>query len=727
MTRDVAGYTVPDLDDPYAVAATGGDLEVLAATGGQARVEGDKRTLAAAVAHTDDTVSAVSAIDAGLARRVGEMVAEVDLTDAQGARLIDTTASEVLLGTNYATNPAGGNDGGWVSAATASYEATWETATSRRRIATSRPRRVRNISGTSSLIGALGWVGSHSTGTPIPASLIGREITAGCYVRDDGTVPARAQVAVSFYVDGSWQSYQYSPYEDIDPLTWTPQTMRVTPPARATHIRLYPRLATRSGEAAPLGCLSWFDSAWFGPDVYFDGGMAPGGGRSTRWTGPAHQSRSEAFLPPPSLTRTAADDRYKRPAIAPAFHRQSFVLRRGGRIGTGGLGAVAFRWDHWPDYAYDGLIDAHLEYGIPWSWAHYSQQRNPALARDQDGHDTTWTTIQRSALEHGAEMWCHGRTHSDQTTYEGRYDEAVTAKAELQASLPACAIEGFVIPGVGGTNWGGFNLTGSPENWLRTDVGRLIAEHYAVCTGHMGGMFRPLIGEPSNGLAHYTIERAGASTVISNIRHARNRRLGVCMMLHPRTVMQGGIGLSGYRQVLEFVAAERDAGNLAVLTMGGLLMADTSTDWRDDLITYGRFEGWRWDSGWTSTDWSGLTGADLPGLTADDVVASTSTAGASLSQSVNLSTVGHFAGGMRELIVPVWATGSGPRQGVRVRVNGSVIDRTFYVDHTLSSPGRRVIRVPHMLDGRRDSHEVEIIKAESGGRLYVHGVQLAAI
>ncbi len=156
-----------------------------------------------------------------------------------------------------------------------------------------------------------------------------------------------------------------------------------------------------------------------------------------------------------------------------------FAARRGGTIGTDNTAVGALRWDH-DTSKMSALAGVHLETGVPNSWAHYSQQRD--LNPEENGR--SWGSIQNFATRYGFEPWSHGATHGDQTTQAGYVLETVGARAELETNMPACVVEGFTIPGVGGTRWGGFDGK-QLSDYTDLPVGRLVLDTYGCSMGRL--------------------------------------------------------------------------------------------------------------------------------------------------------------------------------------------------------------------------------------------------
>jgi hypothetical protein len=247
--------------------------------------------------------------------------------------------------------------------------------------------------------------------------------------------------------------------------------------------------------------------------------------------------------------------------------------RRGGRKKTGGVGAVAFRFDHgllnYRDYIRGPLLAA----GIVGSLALCSRQW-----AELENAGVTAADVNAWVAAGEVEIWNHSATHADASTYEALTDTIVAGLAELRAQLPAAVIDGFVIPGVGGgTNLGGLNGGTTPENFFGTDAGRLILEHHAVSTGAYPLTDRRILdGRVRQGMGHQTIDTLTATGVIDRIKLAQAEKSGLQIMLHPSTITTGTLTVAGFQEVLDYVVAERAAGRLKVYSPYDLLLADAT-------------------------------------------------------------------------------------------------------------------------------------------------------
>lgn len=402
-----------------------------------------------------------------------------------------------------------------------------------------------------------------------------------------------------------------------------------------------------------------------------------------------------------------------------------FAARRGGSVGIGNVGAVAFRFDH-DTTSIGTLARVHRETGVPASWAHFSRQRE--LQREKNNR--SWGSLQNYATRYGFEPWSHGATHGDQSTQAGYRLETVVARAELEAYMPACVVEGFTIPGVGGSRWDGFDgkqLT----DYTEKAVGRLVLEHYGCSMGRLSDTdgFWPLDGQVKLGMRRFDIEQLDYYQVRDKIEEAQDRRMGLAMMLHPKRIGYDSrfMSVRHYTSLVRWIANQRDAGKLASLTVSGLAVADSSHSRRLDLITNGDFtEG---DDAYNRTGWSGRDGNwRVRGRESQGISSAMSTRNernATLRQTVDVPEA--VRGGTFTLSLDTWAsptTGDRPVT-VRIYLNDGHVDRRFKVLPGRSKP--RKITVSHVLDRRLSEYKLGIdVPDPEGGTLYVDNVKLQA-
>lgn len=239
-----------------------------------------------------------------------------------------------------------------------------------------------------------------------------------------------------------------------------------------------------------------------------------------------------------------------------------------GTISTGGKAAVALRFDHGLanfNTKIRPLLEARdLPYCLALSSRHWDASENSGV---------TPAMVDSWPL---AEVWNHGAgNHQDANDLAGLTDMIVTGKSELQAQLPNKTIWGFIPPGVGGTNYGGFNGGDSPEAFYGTLAGQLILENHAVSSGAFPGTaYRPLDGEVRQGMSHAGLETRTVSSLQSLVNTAIADKTGLQLMTHPSRLDEAGYHTTAdLTQMLDYIVAKRDAGELVVLSPYEMLVA----------------------------------------------------------------------------------------------------------------------------------------------------------
>lgn len=329
-----------------------------------------------------------------------------------------------------------------------------------------------------------------------------------------------------------------------------------------------------------------------------------------------------------------------------AVLQDEFTRRRGGKIGTRGKAVIALRFDD----PINGLINSGVatelsNLGIPASAAHCSGSftATDLIALSNLG---TWTTVRDWALKQGMEVWHHGGNHIDASGTSALTGQIVASLATLKTSLPALEVNKWMQPGVGGTNYDGFAFTDKAELFYEHTAGKLIASVHAVSSGQMPGLLRQLDGKPRNGLLHTMVDApAKLAAVYDHIDAAIEEGAGLCIMLHPNNLDKAGdySTTTAYKALLTQLATLRDQGKIEILTVSGLLCADSDSDKWTQIIRDGVFANgltkWLGTSGWTAT--GGVA----------------STAGTTLlAQSQSMLRHGWMRGGTMQLRAEVRAT-----------------------------------------------------------------------
>ena len=311
-----------------------------------------------------------------------------------------------------------------------------------------------------------------------------------------------------------------------------------------------------------------------------------------------------------------------------------FRSRRGGTIGTAGKGVVALRFDHHLAPFRTKVLPLLQKHGLPWA-----QAINPAnLGTGND--DMTMAEIQTMCLETGGEVWNHGRNHGDASTVNAGRREIVQSLNELQAGLPALAIEGFMPPGVAAPGYMGASGFVTPEQWATVLGGMIMANHAAV-SGYAGGWYRTLDGHIDVGASHRTMDNAQEYHWTQSIEDAAALGMGVTFMVHPNYLDKPGyMTTATLAAALGRIAQARDEGRIEVLTPSALLLADVSSGYRRNLLRTGGdvAAGWSETVNLVNPDQRGAVHevvADLTG-TGDATLTVTEGTRLALSQTVTL-------------------------------------------------------------------------------------------
>ena len=250
---------------------------------------------------------------------------------------------------------------------------------------------------------------------------------------------------------------------------------------------------------------------------------------------------------------------------------EDWSRRRGGRKRLT-TGAISIRFDHGLanfDTKVRPLMEArNLPYGLAMNAGNWGDAENVGV-----------TTAMVNAWAQGlCEVMNHGRLHTgskDPAVWTDLIEQGLT---DLRSQLPSAQIDGFAIPGTAGVGYGEFTA-GSSALEFATPAGRLILARHAYASGYIPGThIRTLDGRPRNGLGHSTLDQATAASVETLLTNAVTGKHGVQFMLHPSLVDTSSyITTATLTTILDSIAAKRDAGQLAVLRPGDLLLADTTS------------------------------------------------------------------------------------------------------------------------------------------------------
>ena len=331
-------------------------------------------------------------------------------------------------------------------------------------------------------------------------------------------------------------------------------------------------------------------------------------------------------------------------AAAHMLRREAFQRRRGGRIGTAGKAVVALRFDDSMNGMIDTVVPALSQHRMPGTLVTCSKPfTTPALIPLNDRG--SWELAKQWAMQDGIEVWHHGGNHQDASGTTALTREIVTSAADLRAALPELAIEGWAQPGVGGTNYDGAAALSTPAMFYESEAGRLILQEHAVSTGHRPGRVRPLLADGHVGLFHRAIDEYTALQEVQDtlIPAAQDIGGGVVVMLHPDNLGKTGTNttVAQFQAFIAWLAAERDAGRIEILTMSGIAVADSRSSDRLNLLGKTPF-----GSGWTTTGWTVAAGV------------ATNTTSAALSKTITAELFDWAYGAVHELRVKADGTGT---------------------------------------------------------------------
>ncbi|AMM44387.1 hypothetical protein MUDCAT_19 [Arthrobacter phage Mudcat] len=393
--------------------------------------------------------------------------------------------------------------------------------------------------------------------------------------------------------------------------------------------------------------------------------------------------------------------------------RDAFIRRRGGSLGSNGVAVLALRWDHGAVPFRDKLLPKLLEKNLPSSFVINPSAYRLGLAENLG---VTWDDYNYWAKHYGIEFVDHGMDHLDAADTAALKVQILDSKDLLQTNIPTQSIDLYSPPGVTGTGlldpWVG---TSSPDYFTaKWEPARYVLESHAFSSGYGPGLYRDLDGNPSNGETHWTMDNETSSAaMITRIQTAQSLGSGIQLMLHPSQVdLTGKITLATFNEIMDFIAAERDAGRLIVTTMGGLFMANSRSSFRHNMLRNPSFNG---TIGWNST-----------GYTLSEGVAQSNTSAGLLSQTIDLTNRAFFAGAHREITAKFTADASGAVVRLRLVHTAAGIDVDKQI--TLAANETKTLRI-HALMPIWSGSNLPVFYAGrvSGGAVKVEDVGVLAV
>jgi len=325
--------------------------------------------------------------------------------------------------------------------------------------------------------------------------------------------------------------------------------------------------------------------------------------------------------------------------------QQGLTSRKGGRIGTNGKGVIALRFDDAPVEFRTTILPLLVERRLPFTRVSTSQSISGTAIDPSE-----FPTMQTYCLDSGGEVWNHGATHLDAAGDTNIYAEIVGSLSALRTAMPKLPIDCFAPPGGSETIYGW--LMKDLEAWPTTYAGRTLEANYALVSGYFqNSYYRPLDGLLRDGQTHYSVDAyTSLSQATVLVDRARDWKTGVVMMWHANNIgASGKQSLADFTATLDYIVAQRDAGNIVVLTKSGLGVADLGSNTRDDILAT------RTGNPFSETITFPQYRQNIPGSTRELTATVTGTAGATVTSTVGTSTRTHTipAGGTLNLRHPV--------------------------------------------------------------------------
>lgn len=310
--------------------------------------------------------------------------------------------------------------------------------------------------------------------------------------------------------------------------------------------------------------------------------------------------------------------------------RQGISARKGGRIGTAGKGVIALRFDDAPDEFVAKALPLLEARGLPFTRVTTSESVNGVPLPSG-----TFPDMQNYSIQFGGEVWNHGRTHGEASGAE-LTPEISGALDTLRAAMPRLPIDCFAPPG-GSISWGGYMPSNSVENYTTTIAGQMIMRLHGLVTGYFqNSYYWPIDGVMRDGQNHYSCDAYTVARATELIDRARDWGVGVVMMWHGHNLdTSGNMSTDDLEVVLDYLAAQRDAGDVVVLTVSGMAVADKSSNYRSDILA--THAGTSWSESLTYPQFR----REVSGSTRELTATVTGTAGATVTSKVGESTKTH--------------------------------------------------------------------------------------
>ena len=254
-------------------------------------------------------------------------------------------------------------------------------------------------------------------------------------------------------------------------------------------------------------------------------------------------------------------------------------LRRGGVIGTNGVTPVSLSFDHGFVNFQKYILPHLIRLGLPCTVA-----VNPdTLNVPGESEGITYAMLQEWSLKHGIEIAHHSRSH-DTASGTAAIERAILSTInEFKSNMTEVMADAYIMPGVSGNGYDGFNGGKSISQWYEHEAGRMILGHFPVVTSGAPGRAVPRVGHHWRSVDRMGFDYDSWGTQLRReISSLYGTHMGMSVFCHPSKV-GGTLTEDGLVTMLEWLAAERDAGRIEVLTISGWAWADTTLNVRTSL------------------------------------------------------------------------------------------------------------------------------------------------
>ncbi|MGP4995121.1 polysaccharide deacetylase family protein [Glutamicibacter ardleyensis] len=321
--------------------------------------------------------------------------------------------------------------------------------------------------------------------------------------------------------------------------------------------------------------------------------------------------------------------------------QQQLTARKGGKIGTNGKGVIALRFDDAPEDFVSKVLPLLKARNLPFTRVSTSKS-----IHDETIPASTFPVMEDYCIKSGGEVWNHGATHRDASGAGAIFTEFIGALNDLRSWMPRIPIDCFAPPG-GSVSYDGHMPSNEVSNWADTYAGRLLMDYHAVASGYFqDSYYKPIDGVLRDGQIHYSVDSYDTARGKELVDRARDWKKGVVMMWHSNNIgTSGNMTLASFIAVLDYIVAQRDAGNILVLTKSGLGVADVSSSYRDDALT--THSGSSFSEVFAFPQYR----QNLPGSTRELTATVTGSVGATVTSKIGESTKTHTipAGGTLNL------------------------------------------------------------------------------